>query len=219
MDTRFVIPVSVALAVHALAFLFPKSATPPQIGEATDRGAPVEIRVPPEPLPMPQEQKPEDSAALGTPEPSPRSEETVRTPDPKDFVQPQQPDTPYTPNIQTKIPVGPPGVPEGIPGGPINAPTVFNSGSLDHAPRTRVQVAPTYPADAKSRGLTAEVVVEFVVDEQGRVTAEHVVRSSDPTFEDATLQAVRKWRFEPGKKDGRLVKFRLQVPVVFNLNE
>lgn len=219
MDTRFVIPVSVAVAVHALAFLFPKSSAPARAVEATNGGAPAEIRVRPELLPMPPEQKPEESAALGTPDPSPRSEETVKTPNPNDFVQHQQPDTPYTPNIQTKIPVGPPGVPDGIFGGPVNAPAVFNSGALDRAPRTRVQVAPVYPADAKSRGLTAEVVVEFVVDEQGRVTAEHVVRSSDPTFEEPTLQAVRKWRFEPGKKDGRLVKFRLQVPVVFNLNE
>lgn len=218
MDTRFVIPVSVALAVHALAFLFPKSSAPARVDEPTERNRYVAVDVPPEPMPMPKEQKPEE-AAYGTPDASPRSEETVRTPDPKDFVQPQQPDRPYTPNLQTKIPVGPPGVPEGIIGGLVNAPTVFNSVSLDHMPRTRVQVAPVYPPEAKSRGLTAEVVVEFIVDEQGQVTAEHVVRSTDRVFEEATLQAVRKWRFEPGKKDGQAVKFRLQVPVVFNLNE
>ncbi|MBS0633824.1 MAG: energy transducer TonB [Verrucomicrobia bacterium] len=219
MDTRFIIPVSVAVAVHALAFFYPKSSAEGRVTEPAEGKTYVTVNKPEERLPMPEEQKPEEAAALGTPDPGPRSEDTVRTPEPKDFVQTQQPPSPYSPNIKAKFEVGPPGVPDGVINGTLTTPTVFNSASLDRQPRTRVQVAPTYPVEAKSRGLTAEVVVGFIVDEQGRVTAEHVVRSSDPMFEEATLQAVRKWRFEPGKKDGRLVKFRLQVPVVFNLNE
>lgn len=219
MDTRFIIPVSVAVALHALAFFYPKSSAPGCETETADRHVRIAVKVPEELMPMPEQPKPDEAAALGTPNPGPRSEETIRTPGPRDFVQIQQPPTPYSPSVKTKVEVGPPGVPDGVFNGSLNAPAVFSTASLDHKPRTRVQVAPIYPAEAKSRGLTAEVVVEFVVDEEGRVTAEHVVRSSDPIFEEATLQAVRKWRFEPGKKDGRLVKFRLQIPVVFNLNE
>jgi protein TonB len=59
--------------------------------------------------------------------------------------------------------------------------------------------------------------VEFVVDEAGRVMHPFVVRSSRAGFEAPTLRAVEKWRFEPGKKDGRAVRFRMQIPVTFSL--
>jgi protein TonB len=61
-------------------------------------------------------------------------------------------------------------------------------------------------------------MVEFVVDEAGHVLDPHVLRSSNPLFEAPTLRAVAKWRFEPGRKDGRVVRFRMAVPVEFAVN-
>jgi periplasmic protein TonB len=63
------------------------------------------------------------------------------------------------------------------------------------------------------------VVVEFIVDERGRVIEPRVVRSTNRIFDDATLQAVAKWQFEPGRRDGKIVRFRMSAPVVFSLNE
>ena len=60
--------------------------------------------------------------------------------------------------------------------------------------------------------------MEFVVDEAGRVLDPHVVRSNDPVFEAPTLRAVAKWRFEPGRKNGQVVRFRMSVPVAFAVN-
>ena len=80
-------------------------------------------------------------------------------------------------------------------------------------------MAPVYPFDAKRNGLTGEVFVEFTVDEEGAVISPRVVRSSDRIFEDATLRAVSRWRFEPGRRANQIVRFRMAVPVVFNLNE
>lgn len=88
---------------------------------------------------------------------------------------------------------------------------------LDNPPRTRSQIAPIYPAAAKASGLTGEVLVEFVVDEQGRVLHARVVKSSSSIFEAPTLKAVERWRFEPGKKTGRPVRFMMVAPVVFSL--
>lgn len=218
MDTRFIIPASVAVAVHALAFLYPKSPAAGRVVAPRD-DPPVyvlmDMTMSPEPLPVKSEDA--QTAAAGQPDDTPRAPEPALKPD-GDFYPPPRPPSPNPRSDLKKIPLGPVGIPGVNPGVGIG-PGIFDSVSLDSKPRTRVQVAPVYPTEAKSRGLTAEVVVGFIVDEQGRVTAEHVVRSSDAMFEEATLQAVRKWRFEPGKKDGRAVKFRLQVPVVFNLNE
>jgi TonB family protein len=76
---------------------------------------------------------------------------------------------------------------------------VLSYAMLDNSPRTRAQAAPVYPSEARRQGLAGEVWVEFMVDEDGRVLNPRVVRSSDAMFESATLNAVLKWRFEPGQ--------------------
>jgi protein TonB len=45
------------------------------------------------------------------------------------------------------------------------------------------------------------------------------VRSSDRIFEEAALRAVARWKFEPGRRDGRIVRFKMSVPIVFRLDE
>jgi len=90
---------------------------------------------------------------------------------------------------------------------------------LDNPPNARYRVAPTYPFEAKRSGQAGEVVVEFTVTERGEVISPRVVRSTDAVFEAPTLRAVAKWRFDPGKKDGRPVRFRMMIPIVFNLTE
>jgi protein TonB len=62
-------------------------------------------------------------------------------------------------------------------------------------------------------------VVEFGVDEGGRVYDPRVVRSSDALFDEPTLEAVRQWRFEPGRRNGRIVRFRMMLPVEFHLDQ
>jgi protein TonB len=90
---------------------------------------------------------------------------------------------------------------------------------LDNQPRTRFQATPIYPFEAKRSGMHGEVHVEFTVDERGHVIDPHVVRSSDRIFDEPTLRAVAKWQFEPGRRHGVPVKFRMTVPVMFNVNE
>jgi len=62
-------------------------------------------------------------------------------------------------------------------------------------------------------------MVEFTVDEMGRVINPHVTSSTHSEFEAPTLRAVQTWRFEPGKHLGRVVRFRMSVPVQFSLND
>lgn len=96
---------------------------------------------------------------------------------------------------------------------------LFRSDQLDNKPRTLFQGAPEYPYPQKTAGNPGEVVVTFTVDESGNVQDVRVVRSTHPDFEAPTVRAVSRWRFEPGRKDGRRVKFRMSVPVAFTLND
>jgi protein TonB len=57
--------------------------------------------------------------------------------------------------------------------------------------------------------------VLFVVDEHGKVENMTVQSSSDKSFEGAALSAVKQWKFEPGRRNGQAVRFRMRVPITF----
>jgi protein TonB len=96
---------------------------------------------------------------------------------------------------------------------------LVTGGDLDRSPQTRFQAAPLYPAEARREGRSGTVTVEFVVDESGTVVTPRVASSSDRVFEEAALRAVARWRFEPGRRHGQVVRFRMAVPIHFSLNE
>jgi len=57
---------------------------------------------------------------------------------------------------------------------------------------------PPYPPQALAAGV---VIIEASVDTQGRVAAARVIGSS-PAFDQAALDAARKWRFKPARIKG-----------------
>lgn len=88
---------------------------------------------------------------------------------------------------------------------------------LDQKPRVTYQPSPVL--DSRLRRKTpASVYVVFIVDERGRVTNPVVQRSSDPAFESPALAAVKQWRFDPGKRGGDSIRFRMRVPITFPRN-
>lgn len=112
-----------------------------------------------------------------------------------------------------------PGSPDSVCGcGDLIGAIPMEASGLDNPPRASVQVPPAYPPTARATGLAGEVWVEFAVNESGRVLRAQVVRSSNPMFDEPTLRAVAQWRFEPGRKNGRPVSFRMVVPVSYRLN-
>jgi protein TonB len=90
---------------------------------------------------------------------------------------------------------------------------------LDRIPRTVAQPAPDYPLALRQAGVEGEVVIEFDVDTTGRVITARVAQGGLPEFEQAALRAVLRWRFEPGRRDGRIVPFRMAVPIGFRVSE
>ncbi len=85
------------------------------------------------------------------------------------------------------------------------------------SPRVNYQPGPVYPFAMRLNGMRGEVLVEFFVDREGRVRNAFVVRSLNPSFDDAAIDAVKQWRFEPGRIGERPVNTRMQVPVVFTM--
>lgn len=92
---------------------------------------------------------------------------------------------------------------------------IFALADLDQAPRPVFQPAPEYPPALRRQKLDGTVYVLFMVDRAGRVESPLVQKSTNPAFEQAAVQAVRRWRFEPGKRNGEAVVFRMRVPITF----
>lgn len=101
-------------------------------------------------------------------------------------------------------------------GAPARAEEPKVAGTDVPAPRRTKFVAPAYPAEAQMRGLRGIVILELIVDEQGRVATADVVRSVPP-FDEAALSAARQWEYEVTQVDGRPVRVRVTVPITFAL--
>ncbi len=91
---------------------------------------------------------------------------------------------------------------------------LFSMADLDQRPRVVYQPSPVISAKLR-RKAPGTVNILFIVDENGRVENPIVQSSTDPVFERSALSAVKKWKFEPGKRNGQAVRFRMRVPVTF----
>lgn len=89
---------------------------------------------------------------------------------------------------------------------------------LDNNPAARFQPAPGYPRDLRSLGEDGTATVSFSVDVNGNVFNASVMRASHSSFGEEAVRAVRRWRFEPGLKDGKRVAFRMVQTFTFSLS-
>lgn len=77
-----------------------------------------------------------------------------------------------------------------------------------------------YPLEAQKKGVSGRVIIQFVVMEDGTLGQEKVVRGVDPLLDEEALRVVKampKWT--PGVADGKTVKVRFTIPVMFSLSK
>ncbi len=81
------------------------------------------------------------------------------------------------------------------------------------------QVKPRYPESARRRGIEGTVLLKMRITAQGRVEDVQVVRSAGyPEMDESAIEAVRRWRFEPARRNGEPVaEDAVLLPVVFQL--
>jgi TonB family protein len=116
------------------------------------------------------------------------------------------------------------GVEGGIEGGVVGGvPGEITSGGeesyvriTDNAPRCITEVAPVYPEIAKTARIAGVVILEVKVDKDGNVVNTQVLRSI-PLLDQAAIDAVKQWKYEPFLVNGEPRAFILTVTVNFNL--
>jgi protein TonB len=90
----------------------------------------------------------------------------------------------------------------------------FSLGELDQKPRPIYYPSPQLDASARSK-TPGSCTVIFLVDERGRVEKAKVQSSTDPVFERPSLEAIRKWKFEPGQRGGKPATFSTRQSFTF----
>lgn len=104
---------------------------------------------------------------------------------------------------------------EGVTGNGEEVDAIFSLSDLDQKPRVVYQPAPIYPPELARKDMQGTVYVLFIVDKTGRTRDLKVQKSTHPAFNNPALKAVKQWKFEPGKRKGKPVQFRMRVPITF----
>jgi len=83
-------------------------------------------------------------------------------------------------------------------------------------PKEISRKTPKFPEGARWFRITGTLVVDVMITENGTVSSPRVVTPLPaPTLSYAALEAIRKWRYEPGTRDGTPVPVPLTVKVTF----
>lgn len=88
-------------------------------------------------------------------------------------------------------------------------------------PKVVYEEKPQYTPEAMRAKIEGEVWMEAVVLESGRVGEVEVIKSLDTTYglDDEAVKALRQWRFEPGRRDGKPVSVLVTIQMTFTLRE
>ncbi len=99
----------------------------------------------------------------------------------------------------------------GIGGGP------YRVGGGVSAPSVLYQVEPEFSEEARKAKYQGTVVLQLVVGQDGGAHDIRIQRSLGLGLDEKAVEAVKQWKFEPGKKDGQSVPVLVSVEVTFRL--
>ena len=78
--------------------------------------------------------------------------------------------------------------------------------------------APKFPEEMRRSGSSGLVTVSCLIDEKGNVTEPKIVKTTNDAFSEPALEALKKWKFKPAKKDGAAIAIRVNIPVQFTID-
>jgi protein TonB len=100
-------------------------------------------------------------------------------------------------------------------------PAIFSAllptGGRVKEPQLMSKSAPNYPAIAKQSQIEGEVTVNAVIDITGKLTNMKVV-SGSPLLQQAALDSLRTWKYEPALLNDRPVPVQTSITVKFRLH-
>jgi protein TonB len=74
-----------------------------------------------------------------------------------------------------------------------------------------------YPDMARKAGIEGRVIIQFIVNEQGKVENPRVIRGIGGGADKEALRVVKQAEFEPGRQRGNPVRVQYSLPITFKL--
>jgi TonB family protein len=87
---------------------------------------------------------------------------------------------------------------------------------LDRPPALKRDGAPLYPAELAGAGAGGSALVEFFIDEKGRVRMPVIESADHGLLGVAAVDAVLRWKFEPPVRNGKPAVVRVRQRFDFN---
>jgi TonB family protein len=158
-------------------------------------------------------------AAPPEPPQPPQPPQAPEAPHPADAPQPPQPPRPPDPTVDDFLgaqrlhpyvaePPQPPDAPQA---------RAYRIGDGVSAPVPVYQPHPGYTEEAKNAKWQGTVMLSLVVNESGKPVNIKVTKSLGMGLDEKAIEAVQKWQFNPGTKDGQPVPVRATIEVSFRL--
>jgi TonB family protein len=96
---------------------------------------------------------------------------------------------------------------------------VYGEDQVEVRPTRLSGPMPRYPAMLRQAGIEGAVMLEFVIDEEGRVdtTSIEVMESTNRAFDGPSRDVVACSLFTPGEKDGEPVRVLVQQQIGFSI--
>ena len=113
------------------------------------------------------------------------------------------------------------GVFSGVDGGtgPVDLAQVFQEAVVDERPERLSCPQPQYPRMMQQANIEGQVLLQFIVEPDGRVTRPtiEIMSSTHRSFEGPARDMIQRCLFRPGKVRTSSVRVLVQMPVVFAL--
>lgn len=202
------IGLAIAIVIHLALFVisFPESELEPQrVGSERSHFVVQQVRFEPPP-PQQQKQKPktrEKKKIIPVPDTTPDEPEPLVL----DQIEVTETDEFYDLDAVMGIPDGPPDGREGA---------MALTGNI--APPVKIySPQPLYTEDARQAGVQGVVILEAVVDIDGKVRNVKVLKGLPMGLGQSAVDAVMTWRYEPAKLKGKSVPVYFTFTISFSL--
>jgi periplasmic protein TonB len=77
-------------------------------------------------------------------------------------------------------------------------------------------VNPTYPREAREKGIQGDVILQATIDTKGNIASLRPVKG-DPILADASIEAVKQWKYKPYVLNGEPVEVETTILIKFHM--
>ncbi len=227
---RWIVPVLIALACHAVFFKLDMVATPPVMAMHENRTITISLVQAPAPAPR----KPIRPLQVDAPDPiAPLAQLVPRKAPPVKFEPPPMPEPALmavpipepaaseasrTQQAAVEPAAAAPSPENASPSAEAQMPGPDQAEVQASVPLYHLNPPPSYPAVARRRNYQGTVRLDVLVDRQGRAAQVRLAESCGYAMLDrSAVKSVGQWRFEPARRFGRPIEMWVQVPVRFEL--